>query len=225
MQKDYILPISILVAGVLVAGSVIYSTGVKNIQESVKQPNQNSDPQVSLELNSDDVVLGDISAPVTIIEYADLQCPFCARFFSQSENQIRENFIKTGKAKMVSRHFAFLGEESFAAAEAVECAKDQGKSWNLRDSIYEEEIKDGKENNGNLNANLFVSFAKKLGMDTSTFSDCLAKNKYSDKIKKDYDGAVAAGVQSTPTIFINNNKIEGAVPFSQISAVIESFLK
>lgn len=225
MEKNYILPASILIAGIIIAGSVIYSTGLKDIKDNTTQSNQSADSTVSLELNSNDVVLGDISAPVTIIEYADFQCPFCARFYSQSENQIRENFIKTGKAKMVSRNFAFLGDESIAAAEAAECAKDQGKFWEFRDSIYKEEIKDGRENNGNLNNNFFMSLSKNLGMDTSAFSDCLVKNKYSNKVKEDYDGGILAGVQSTPTIFINGKKIEGAVPFSQFSSVIESFLK
>src|SRR3989344_6619341 len=159
MNKEYLLPVSILVAGVLIAGSVIYSTGLKN------RPNNNAakEPTVLneevLKLTSDDVVLGDPDAPVTLIEYSDFQCPFCGRFFSQTENLIKENYIQTGKAKFVYRHFAFLGPESVAAAEAVECAKDQGKFWEYHDQLFTEEIKDGKEHNGNLNGALFDTIA------------------------------------------------------------------
>lgn len=111
-----------------------------------------------------DVILGDPNAPVTVIEYGDYQCPFCARFFTDVEPFIRDEYIKTGKVKMVFRNYAFLGPESVDAAEAAECAKDQGKFWEFHDALYEAEAEDGREHNGNLNKDLFVEISEKLGL-------------------------------------------------------------
>ena len=226
MQKDYFLPASVLIAGVLIAGAVIYTNGSKsgNPTAAIDNTNQTPSAEVSLALNSEDVILGDPKAPVTLIEYGDFQCPFCGRFYSQTENLIKEQYVRTGKVKFVYRHFAFLGPESLEAANAVECAKDQGKFWEFHDALYSAEIKDGEEHNGNLNAALFNSLANQLGMNAVSFSACLASNKYADKVQGDYNNALAAGVRSTPTIFINGQKIEGAVPFANFKAIIDNLL-
>ena len=226
MQKDYFLPASVLIAGVLIAGAVIYTNGFKsgNPTAAIDNINQTPPAEVSLALNQEDVILGDPKAPVTLIEYGDFQCPFCGRFYSQTENLIKEQYVRTGKVKFVYRHFAFLGPESLEAANAVECAKDQGKFWEFHDALYSAEIKDGEEHNGNLNPALFKLLANQLGMNAVSFSACLASNKYADKVQGDYNNALAAGVRSTPTIFINGQKIEGAVPFTNFKAIIDNFL-
>ncbi len=115
-------------------------------------------------LSDRDVILGDPNAPVTIIEYGDYQCPFCARFYTDVEQFIRDEYIASGKVKMVFRNYAFLGPESVAAAEAAECAKDQGKFWEYHDQLYEAENKDGREHNGNLAKDLFVQISEELGL-------------------------------------------------------------
>lgn len=224
MQKDYFLPVSVLLAGVLIAGAVIYTNGFKAKNQAAIADNTNQTPsaQVSLELNSGDVILGDPKAPVTLIEYGDFQCPFCGRFFSQTENLIKEQYVRTGKAKFVYRHFAFLGPESVEAAKAAECAKDQGKFWEFHDALYKAEVADGRENNGNLNDALFKSLASQLGLDLVSFSACLNSDKYADKVQKDYDGGLASGVRATPTSFVNGTKVEGAVPFSNFKTLIDA---
>jgi protein-disulfide isomerase len=224
-NQNYLLPASILIAGVLVAGAVIYSAGTGNANPS--QLGASAEETVSgeaLELNSGDVVLGDLNAPVTMIEYSDFQCPFCGRFYSQTENLIKENYIKDGKVKFVYRHFAFLGPESRAAAEAVECAKDQGKFWQYHDVLFDAEIKDGQEHNGNLNRDLFVSLAQNLGMNTADFAACVDSKKYADKVESDYAGAQSLGVRATPTVFINAQKVEGALPYAQFKVIIDAEL-
>lgn len=230
MQKEYLLPVSILVAGVLIAGSVLYSTGITANKKAGTANldtvlNQDSAPTVSLELNAEDVVLGDLKAPITLIEYADFQCPFCGRFYSQVTPKIKENFVKDGEVKMVYRHFAFLGPESVAAAEASECAKDQGKFWEYHDALYDAEVKDGKEHNGNLNETLFSSLAEKLSLNVSEFSKCVADRKYKQKVEDDYSGALKAGVAATPTSFVNGVKVEGALPYSQFEPILKQALQ
>ncbi len=225
MNKETFLPVSILIAGVLIAGSVIYSTGLKN--QPAPAPINQEPEAVSgkeLNLNKDDVVLGDINAPVTLVEYSDFQCPFCGRFFSQTEPSIKENYIKTGKVKFVYRHFAFLGPESRATANAAECAKDEGKFWQYHDELFNEELRDGQENSGNLNKALFVRIAKDLGLNLDKFSACLDSNKYSDKVSNDYSVAQKIGVKATPTTFVNGKKFEGALPFNQFKLAIDKEL-
>ncbi len=226
MNKEYFLPVSILVAAVLVAGAVIYSAGFSS--PAVDNPGAGDEPEVVdskvLDLTGDDVVLGDLNAPVTVIEYSDFQCPYCGRFYSDAEAQVRENYIKAGKVKFVYRHFAFLGPESKLAAQAVECAKDQGKFWNFHDALFDAEIKDGQEHNGNLNRSFFLSIAKDLGLNTADYGKCFDDGKYSGKVGRDYAAAQTIRVQATPTLFVNGQKIEGALPYAQFKQVIDAAL-
>lgn len=222
-KKDYFLPASILVAGVLISGSVIYSTGLKNTPAQPLEANLGVVgivPQIG-----DDVILGSKDAPITIVEFGDYQCPFCARFFSETEAQLRKEYIETGKAKMVYKDYAFLGPESIAAAQAAECAKDQGKYWVYHDALYNEEIADNQENNGNLTFNRLKEIAVENGLNKSQFDSCFDSKKYEAEVDGDSDEAQGLGVKATPTIFINDQKFEGALPFSVFKEVIDKILE
>lgn len=233
-SKNYFLPASILVAAVLISGSIIYAVGVFNSDGRASKSNTDSGlvaigqtvgQTAKKEISPRDVVLGDPKALVTFIEYGDYQCPFCGKFFNEIEPLLRENYIKTGKVKMVFRNFQFLGSESVSAAEAAECAKDQGKFWAYHDAIYAAESKDGKENNGNLKKELFIDLAKSAFLDVSTFTSCYDSGKYASQVQNDTEDAQALGVNSTPTTFVNGQEIQGAVPYPQFQAVIENALK
>lgn len=115
-----------------------------------------------LALGADEAALGAANAPVTLIEYGDYQCPFCARYFEQVEPVLRAQYIDTGKVKMVFRNFAFLGPESVASAEAAACAAAQGKFWEYHEALYAAEAKDGQERNGNLDRQEFLQLAEDL---------------------------------------------------------------
>lgn len=223
-NNNYILPASIIVGAVLISGSIIYLVGnSKNTGTTGGTQAGNAD---ALKETSQDVILGDPKAPVTLVEYADYQCPYCARFFSTTEQSIRENYVKAGKVKIVSRNFQFLGPESELAGQAADCAKEQGKFWVYHDSIYNAEIKDGnKENSGNLNKDLFVQIAKDNGLDVNKFTSCYDSGKYADAVKQETQTAASLGVNSTPTIFVNGQMVKGALPFDQFKAIIESALK
>mgnify|MGYP001616288580 CR=1 FL=1 len=224
MNKEYFLPVSILIAAVLVAGAVIYSAGVSAPAGDGVGDEPVVEKSEILNLTASDVVLGNLDAPVTIIEYSDFQCPFCGRFFSQTVNRVKQEYIKTGKVKFVYRHFAFLGDESKAAASAVECAKDQGKFWDMHDAVFGSEINDGQEHNGNLKRSLFMTLAEGIGLDTEQYGSCLDDEKYVGKVERDYASAQVIGVRATPTIFVNGEKVEGALPFEQFKVLIEKYL-
>ncbi len=226
MNKDYILPLSILGAGVLIAGAVIYSAGT-----TAPTGNEGDKPaEVSSDLlkpTKDDVVLGDLNAPVTIVEYSDFQCPFCEMFYSKTVKQVKEDYIKTGKVKMVYRHFAFQGPESQASAQAVECAKDQGKFWEYHDAIFDAEGKDGQRNNGNLNRGLFMNIVNDLGMNSADFGSCFDGKKYASKVEQDYAVGQVVGVDGVPAVFINGSRVSRDVnvyDYNQFKLVIDQEL-
>ena len=226
-NRDYLLPGSILIAAVMISGSIIYMVGAQNRGTmGAQQGNveQALTPSKALELSARDVILGDPKAPVTLIEYGDYQCPYCARFFVDAEQKIRNAYVKSGKVRMVFRNLAFLGTESTDAAQAAECAKDQGKFWPYHDAIYAAEHEDGEERNGNLNRNFFLTIAKDAGVDIAAFTSCFDSKKYVAQVQSDNENAHAVGADSTPTTFINGEKIQGALPFASFQAVIDKAL-
>lgn len=163
-------------------------------------------------------VKGNPAAPVTIIEYADLQCPACARFSQTVERQIEEMFIKTGIAKFEFRHFAFLGKESQRAAEASECAAEQGAFFTYRDALYAAQR---GENRGAFSDNALRRIASETGLDTGSFNACFASGRNADTVKMQTADGKATGVQATPTFYVNGAKIEGLVSFDAFKQVIE----
>lgn len=227
-KKDIFLSVSILVAGIMISGSLIYLVGSNNKTDnngenelaSVSELNQ----EKIFEIAENDVVLGDPKAPVTILEYGDYQCPWCSKFALEVEPSIRSEYIESGKVKMIYRNFAFLGPESFVAAEAAECAKDQGKFWAYHDEIYKLEHQDGAENNGNLTSAFFLKIAKSLGLDEKSFTECVTAKKYASKVQQDLDGGGVIGVNGTPAVFINNKQIGGFLTFDQLKIQLDSFV-
>lgn len=230
-EKKYglTLPASILIASILISGSIIYLVGSQNRPVQPRRVAEDNVPIRSftelLALKERDVILGEPDAPVKFVEYGDYQCPFCGRLFSQVEPLLIENYVRTGKMNMVYRNLAFLGPESQSAAEAAECAKDQGKFWVYHDELFKEEIADGRENNGNLNRELFIALAKKTGMDVAQFTSCFDNGRYSEVVSKETKDAQTFGINSTPTSFVNGEIIQGAQPYAVFQSTIDRYLR
>ncbi|MDI6717851.1 MAG: thioredoxin domain-containing protein [Patescibacteria group bacterium] len=238
-QDNWLLPASILIAALLIAGAVIYSTGAKNLKNTNTNNNQEKKiPTAEPAINQNDVVLGDPNAPVTVIAFGDYQCPFCGKFVKETEPKIIKKYIQTGKVKMVYKQLAFLGNESTNAALAASCAKDQGKFWQYHDEIFDIEVAEtekviaGKmqssENNGNLNRDLFKLISDKLKMNTDEFLKCYDSKKYQAEIEQNMNEANTAlgGKISTPTTFVNGQMVQGAQPYNVFSQIIDAaFIK
>lgn len=122
----------------------------------IKEIVTNLDP-----VSSSDFVLGNPNASITLVLYVDFQCPFCGKFFAETEQTALANYVKDGKVKLVSRDFAFLGDESLKAAEAARCAGDQGKFWEYHDYLFTHQKGENQGNFSNLN---LKTFAKELGL-------------------------------------------------------------
>ena len=167
----------------------------------------------------DDPSLGDKNAKLTIVEFSDFQCPFCGRFRTQTFDQIKKEYIDTGKVKFVFRDFPLSSIHPYAqkASEASECADEQGKFWPMHDKLFNEGVQGGVES--------FKKYAKDLGLDTGKFNKCLDSGEMAGEIRKDLADGGRYGVSGTPGFFINGVKVVGAQPFQVFEQVIEAELK
>ena len=177
-----------------------------------------------------DPIIGDPNAPITIIEFSDFQCPFCARFNSQTLPAILDEYIEQGKVKLVFRDFPIqsIHPNALPASVAAECANEQGKFKEMHDKLF------GYQNQWNkvetIDAiSLFNQYAIEMDLDQEIFDSCLSNGKYIDEIKKDLEDGRDYGVSGTPGFFIGNDKIgyvelKGAQPFDSFKKVIDAQL-
>lgn len=165
-----------------------------------------------------DPVLGDKNAPLTIVEFSDFQCPYCARFRSETFEQIKKQYIDKGKVKFVYRDFPLSSIHPLAqkSAEASECANEQGKFWEYHDKIF--------LNQASLSANNLKQWATDLKLDTNKFNNCLDSGKYTSEVSDDLKDATAAGGQGTPYFIVGEIPVSGAQPFAAFQQAIESQL-
>ena len=178
----------------------------------------------------DDPVLGSVDAPVTIIEFSDFQCPFCARFYSETLPLIKDNFIDTGLVKMVYRDFPLqsIHPNAIPAAVASECADDQGAYWEYHDMLFENvSVWGPMEISGAVEQ--FKAYAVDLGLDAGTFSECIDTGKYVTEVTGDYTDGVAYGVTGTPAFFLGSEQtgyfqMSGARPYPEFQFAIEQIL-
>lgn len=163
--------------------------------------------------------LGQDTAPVTVEIYADFQCPYCARA-DVTLMQLAPKWVDTGKVKYVYHHFAFIGDESTWASQAAECANDQGKFWDYATYLYDHQQ---GENRGAFSKDNLKRFAASLNLETAKFNACLDSSEHLDTINSETAQGRARGVRSTPSFFINNQFVEGALSADQFAAVFDSY--
>jgi protein-disulfide isomerase len=170
-------------------------------------------------------ILGDPSAPITIVEFGDYQCEQCYAWFHETKPAIVRDYIDTGKANLVFVDLAFLGKDSPRAAQASYCAEDQGMYWEYHDLLYnfQEHVDSGWANSERLKA-----FAGSLGLDLELFESCLDSGKYSKRVQYNIQQASENDVRGTPGFFIvgpdGQQKIGGAQPFSVFKNVLDSMI-
>ncbi|MBI4037136.1 thioredoxin domain-containing protein [Candidatus Daviesbacteria bacterium] len=179
------------------------------------EPSSAQVTEVSLD---DDPVLGNPNAPITIIEFSDYQCPFCQRFWTETLPLIKSQYIDTGKVKLVYRDFPLssIHPDAQKAAEAAECADEQGKYWEYHDKLF--------ENQFDLSITALKRYAQELGLNTEKFNTCLDSGQMASEVSKDLSEGTAAGVQGTPGFFINGRFLGGAYPFEQFKTIIDEEL-
>lgn len=170
--------------------------------------------------------LGNENAKVTVVEFSDFQCPFCKQFEDDTYSQLYDTYIKTNKIKFAYRQYPLVTIHPNAqkSAEASECANEQGKFWDYHDLVFKNQSSWSALAAADA-ANSFTDLAGQLGMDTTQFKSCLDSDKYKPTVDSDAADGSKAGVDGTPTFFINGWRLVGAQPFAQIQQLIEQELK
>ena len=173
-------------------------------------------------------VLGKSDAPLTMVEFTDYQCPFCGRFEATTYPEIKKNYIDTGKLRLIVRDLPLEGLHPHAmkAAQAVHCAADQGKFWEMHDLLF--------KNQNRLDADSLNGYATKdLGLKGATFRKCMADGKHLREIAAEVRYAQSLGLTGTPTFIVGKTQgdtvegrvIVGALPYANFAAVIDEALQ
>jgi len=196
----------------------------------VAQPTQPSAPSVIQVSIDDDPVKGDPDAPVTIVEFSDFQCPFCGRWYTNTLSDIEENYIDTGKVKLVYRDFPLssIHPNAMAAHVAAECADEQDKFWDYHDMLFEKQTEWSRLSSDDLSAKL-LEYGTTIGLNNSAFESCLSSEEIRDEVRADGKDARDYGATGTPTFFVGNEddgfvKLRGAQGFSVFQDAIDELL-
>lgn len=224
--NPYVIPISIVIAGGLIALAVLYANRAAAPRAAGQRAAAGTAAVVPVaDLADDDPALGNPDAAVTIVEFSDFQCPFCRRFWRETLSQIKSEYLAAGKAKFIYRDFPLsqIHPGALPAAEGAECAREQGKFWEMHDVMFEEQEKQG-QGTIQFTGEDVKKWAAKIGLDSVRFNQCLDSEKYKPEVEKDLADGAGAGVTGTPATFINGRLISGAQPFAAFKAVIEEEL-
>ena len=221
MKKEVVIGV---VVTVVIIG-IVASYSVSPQSETVNLDMARTHGTISTAMGSS--ILGDPSAPITIVEFGDYQCHQCYNWFHNTKPAIFENYVETGKANFVFVDLAFLGRDSPKAAQASYCAEDQGKYWEYHDLLYNSQ--ESKIDNGWANSERLKAFAFSLGLDMELFESCLDSGKYSKRVQHNIEEARKHGVRGTPGFFIvgpgdQQQQIGGAQPYSVFKQVIDSMI-
>jgi protein-disulfide isomerase len=225
MNNQYILPVTIVVAGALIAGAVFF-VGKTSVPTNPSGSTTGTvtarayDPAI-------DHILGNPNAAVKVVEYFDLECPHC-KLFEDTLHKVIEHYGASGKVAWVSRPFPLASIHSKAPqeAQAAECAAEQGGDtayWKFVDKVFEVT----PSNNGLDLAQLPV-IAQQVGLNQAAFNTCLSSNKYAQKISNSYSEAIKLGAQGTPftLIMVGTDAVvlNGNQPYDSMIAAIDAVL-
>jgi len=200
-------------------GKFLFTAEPLNLDGAVAGGAQPDAPvqRVDAVTDDDDPALGKADAPITIIEFSDYQCPFCAKFWSDTLPQIKEEYISKGLVRLVFRDFPLsIHPMAQPAAEAAECVRDAGN-----DKLYFEYHDKIFANQGSLSEENLIKWANEVGV---SIDKCFESHKFKDEVEKDLADGESYGVTGTPGFFVNGVKLDGALPFEQFKQVIDAEL-
>ena len=196
------------------------------------QTSPDNNPQDASELineKSERLLIGQESAPVTIIKYIDFKCPNCYRFMQQAGSEIIDDYVDIGRANFEIRVLPYLGADSRLAAEGAYCANEQNKFVDYHDSVYKY-LEDNYYSEGkNLDDDVFNPdslniIAQISDLDISTFETCISNEEKSNQVDEDLALSEAERVTGTPTIIISDRTIVGLQPYQIYRSLIETEL-
>jgi protein-disulfide isomerase len=187
---------------------------VKELRDKVGVQILLDPPRVAVSV-AGDPAKGPAAAPITIVEFSDFQCPYCARV-NPTLKQVEEKY--GDKLRMVFRDFPLvqIHKEAAKAAEAGECAHEQGKFWEMHDRLF--------ANQSKLQVEALKQAASEIGLDSVKFNACLDSSKYASEVQSDVEEGARYGVTGTPAFFINGRLLGGAQPLQAFTEVIDEEL-
>lgn len=224
MDKNLYLPAAILIAAFIIGGSLVYNA---NMQRQGGAGGPDNEPviqgsQVEFTITENDHIKGNPNAEITLIEFSDLECPFCKAFHPTVQQALDEY---GDRIRWVYKHFPLdnIHPKADKEAEAAECAGELGGNdgfWAYVDRVFQVT----PSNNG-LDLALLPQIAQDLGIDRSAFETCLNSGKYAQRVENDYQQGLKAGVTGTPGSFVNGMPVRGAVSYGTLKAAIDQALQ
>ena len=229
MNKRLVVSVAFVILVIVVAISFSsYQPNLLEMHDKTKYLEKIAAKQSPLlNLENGSPPLGTESAPITIVEFGDYQCEACYAWFHNTRDTLIDNYIETGKAKLVFVDLPFLGRDSPKAAQASYCAEDQGQYWEYHTMLYT--FQDGHPDSGWADRDRLNSFAFSLDMNMDEFNDCMDSSKYAKRVNANEKEAMKQGATRTPTFILissdgTTKKIEGAQPYSVFATTIEAML-
>lgn len=222
-QRSRLLAIGLISVGALFLAFLFIYPSVKPIGDVVSAP---AVVRNNVEFNA----IGDPNAPIMIEEYSDFQCSYCRIFFMNTEKSLVDSYVEDGAVYFVYKSFgAFNSVESGRAAEAAYCAGDQGKFWEMHDTIF---VNQTGVNVGAYSDRRLIAFAETINLDADEFRSCFNSEKYKERVEQDSKDGILAGVSATPSFVLTyvvdgetkTRLIEGAQPISVFQQEIDSIL-
>jgi len=221
------------IASIVIIIAFIGFDGISNQSELVIEPapaiQQVGPPKITTEtfLANGSPVLGNLDAPITLIEFGDYQCHFCNVFFHSTEDDILKNYVETGKVKMIFKDYNIIGPDSINASHGAHCANDQGSFWEYHDILYSNWT---GENNGWASSENLGKFAQEIGLDMDVWSECMVKALHSQTILASNKDAKNLELTGTPAFFVigpdgKTTKLFGAQPFETFKNIFENELE
>lgn len=226
-----LLIVAAFLIGVLVTKVQYLEKGQANNQaqapaaQAPVQGDQPPAPGVKVDVKNGELPsLGNKNAKVVFVDFSDFECPFCKKYFDETYAQIKKDYIDTGKIVYYYRHFPLdFHAAAKPAAIASECANEQNKFWDYHDLVFKEQDKISQKTADEIKQAL-KGFAASLNLNTSQFNNCLDSEKYKANVDKDQKEGVTAGVNGTPTFFVNGMSLVGAQPYSAFKTLIDQEL-
>lgn len=224
IRKDTLWKYStFILLGVVILGAVFYVLPGKSATGNVvQQPGQQlpTGPTQAIEVETDGAAMkGEAGADVTMVKFTDIECPFCQRHEQQSEPAIAP-YIASGKVKQYIMHYPLpFHPQAQPAAEAVECARDQGGDaafFEMYDILFTSGVAGGET--------AFKEYAQQIGLNANEFATCMSSDKFVEKIQANMAYGSSIGIQGTPGFFINGKIISGACPANTFTQAFDAEL-
>ena len=224
------LAIGAIIASIVIIGVIFGFNNTTNELEILPTPTigptEPKEITISTFVSNGSPVLGDIDAPITLVEFGDYQCHYCNVFFDTIEEDIIKNYVDTGKVKIIFKDYNIIGSDSVNASHGAHCAGEQGLFWEYHDTLYSNWT---GENNGWASPRNLTMFADEINVNMEQWTECMDKKPHSKTIIESNNDAQALELTGTPAFFIITEegkvtKLFGAQPFEIFKKVFDEQL-